>query len=395
MHDPKHAPEALEHALSRLYSTEAPASFETAWRAAVRREEMLQMKSKPKKRGIWRVAAPVFAAFVLVAGSLWAGTQNLQIATQEGPPSANRSLMTADSASRAKSGMELSGGAQSLTANEGAGYAMYDTQGESADYEAPGARAGAGETGAAAEESGRKLVRTASLIIRSTAFESDVEKVTALLKELGGYVENLYQFGDTQSGSARTVSLSMRVPSDSLDRFLAGMEGIGRVTDRSESTADMTVQYADNEARLNTLREKMTRLNELLKQAENVSDLVEIENAIADTQYQIDSYETSQRSIDRQVDMSAVSVSVVEETPAESAAAGDMSLGTRVSAAFQASVRWLGEFFRNMLVFIVMALPVLAPAAVIGLIVWLAVRRRRARRMEQEPDSSSNDPGEE
>ena len=48
-----------------------------------------------------------------------------------------------------------------------------------------------------------------------------------------------------------------------------------------------------------------------------------------------------------------------------------------------------------MLVFIVMALPVLAPAAAIGLIVWLAVRRRRARRMEQEPDSSSNDPGEE
>ena len=88
---------------------------------------------------------------------------------------------------------------------------MYDTQGESADYGAPGARAGAGETGAAAEESGRKLVRTASLTIRSTAFESDVEKVTALLKELGGYVENLYQFGDTQSGSTRTVSLSMRV----------------------------------------------------------------------------------------------------------------------------------------------------------------------------------------
>ena len=35
-----------------------------------------------------------------------------------------RPIMTADSASRAKSGMELSGGAQSLTANEGAGYAI-------------------------------------------------------------------------------------------------------------------------------------------------------------------------------------------------------------------------------------------------------------------------------
>ena len=42
-----------------------------------------------------------------------------------------------------------------------------------------------------------------------------------------------------------TASLSMRGPSESLDAFLAGMEGVGRVVDRSESVTDMTVQYTD------------------------------------------------------------------------------------------------------------------------------------------------------
>ena len=117
------------------------------------------------------------------------------------------------------------------------------------------------------------------------------------------------------------------------------------------------MQYADNEARLATLRAKMERLNELLEKAETVEDLISIESAIADTQYSIDSYETRQRTIDRQVDMSEVDIYLREDSPVE--ATSEMSLGERISRAFQNSVEDFGQFLRNMLVFIVMALPAL------------------------------------
>ena len=161
--------------------------------------------------------------------------------------------------------------------------------------------------------------------------------VQVLLEGLGGYVENLYQYGDVESGDTRTASLSVRVPSESLDAFLAGMEGVGRVVDRSESVTDMTVQYTDNQTRLDTLYAKMERLNQLMAQAQEVSDLIELENAIADTQYEIERYETSQRDIDRRVDMSAVNVTLLEDSPAQSATAEDIGLGERLGAALNAS----------------------------------------------------------
>ena len=76
---------ALEQALCRLYrSEEAPSGFETGWRAAVRREEsMMNTGKRSTNRPIWRAVVPAFAALVLVAGSLWAGT--LEPAQEETP----------------------------------------------------------------------------------------------------------------------------------------------------------------------------------------------------------------------------------------------------------------------------------------------------------------------
>ena len=54
-------------------------------------------------------------------------------------------------------------------------------------------------------------------------------------------------------------------------------------------------------------------------------------------------------------------------------------LGERLGAALKASLRWLGGFLRNMLVFVTMILPVAVPVAAIAAVVWLVVRRRSPR----------------
>ena len=372
MHRDMESNSALEQALCRLYqSEEPPAGFETGWRAAVRREESrMKLAERSTGRPLWRAIVPACAALVLVVGSLWAGTLDL-----EGSAPSEKSAATG--AGYADSASTTSYSASNAMMARSADTAVYDL------YVAEESGASTGGTSAAdagtEASAGQKLVRTASLTLRTTAFEADLESVQALLDSLGGYVENLYQYGDVASGDTRTASLSVRVPSENLDAFLSGVEGVGRVTDRSESVTDMTVQYTDNQARLDTLYAKMERLNQLMAQAQEVSDLIELESAIADTQYEIERYETSQRSIDRRVDMSAVSVTLLEDTPAQSATAEDVGLGERLGAALNASLRWLGGFLRNMLVFVTMILPVAVPVAAIAAAAWLIVRRRRSR----------------
>lgn len=364
---------ALEQALSRLYQSEnVPAGFETGWRAAVKREESrMKLVENSTRRPLWRAIVPAFAALVLVVGSLWAGTLDLDLSAA---PSEKNAMTETESAGSASTTLAGAPNAMMARSADTATYDLYAVQESSASTNVAGAVDGGTEAAA-----GQKLVRTASLTLRTTAFETGLENVRALLDSLGGYVENLYEYGDVESGDTRTASLSMRVPSENLDAFLDGMEGVGRVTDRSESVTDMTVQYTDNQTRLETLYAKRERLNQLMAQAQEVSDLIELETAIADTQYEIERYETSQRDIDRRVDMSAVNVTLLEESPAQSATAEDIGLGERLGAALKASLRWLGGFLRNMLVFVTMILPVAVPVAAIAAVVWLVVRRRSPR----------------
>ena len=298
------------------------------------------------KKNWKKVLLLVLILAVLIAGVNWAGTLN------------EKSVENGVFAARTTSEPALMN-------------AKYDTAAEeSMDFGAAVSASGASYP----EATERKLVRTADMTIRTRQFDEAAQKVQSLLDEAGGYIESLYEHGETGS---RRLSLYMRVPSAHLDDFLLAMEGAGRVTDRSQSTTDMTTQYQDNEARLKTLYDKRDRLNELLLKAENVSDLIEIESAIADAQYHIDLYETSQRSIDHQVDMSAVSVNLIEDRPSDTAQA-DLTLIERIRAGLEASVENMGEFLRDLTVFLAVILPWALPVIVILIIVRIIRKRKKA-----------------
>lgn len=378
--------DALDQALAQLYEDGPSLRFERSWREAVRREEQTQMKQN--KKNIWKnTVLPIAAALVLVLGAGWAGQMEDNIGRNAILTSESRSAKSAGDAgvnysySSGTSGVALMsmGASKDYAVSEAADYeeAAYDTA----------VIAGAGDTAAngsveleAADT--RKLIRTVDISLKTEAFDADVEGIQQLLSQYGGYIESMHQNGEAGSYYGRSASLTMRVPSEHLDAFLTGLDGFGRVTSRSETTEDMTEQYTDNEARIQTLRTKLERLNTLLGQAEDVSDMLEIESEIADTQYQLDRYESRQLNIDRKVDMSYVYVNVQETVVRDDVDDEELTLGQRLSAAFKASIEGLGRFGRNLLVFLVMAAPVIVPVVLIVLVIKLV---RKNRKSKEEP----------
>ncbi len=389
--------DALDQALADLYGEGTSLRFEKNWREAVRREEQAQMKQH-KKLNWKKTVLPIAAALVLVLGANWAGQQEYGRMGDSLPapsPREGRSSKTAYSdapsyGSASSSGVVMM--SMSASNDAGAEPAAYE---ESADHDFAQAPAGGSNDVQMVPNTVRKLIRMVDISLRTETFDADMDGIQQLLTQCGGYVENLHVNGEAGSHYGRSASLTVRVPAQQLDHFLGGVSGYGRVTSRSETTQDMTEQYADNELRINTLRTKIERLTTLLSQAQDVSDILEIEGELADTQYELDRYESQQLSIDRRVDMSYVYINLQETVVQDTVDDEELTLGQRLKAAFKASMAGTGRFLRNLLIFMVMALPVIVPVALVWLLVRVIRKKRKAGKAGEEsakqPDQAPRD----
>ena len=83
--------------------------------------------------------------------------------------------------------------------------------------------------------------------------------------------------------------MSLRIPQEKFEAFYEQLGSSVHVVYSSRSSEDVTEQYTDIETRLATLTTKHERLLALLDQADKMEDIISLENALADCEYEIDS----------------------------------------------------------------------------------------------------------
>lgn len=246
---------------------------------------------------------------------------------------------------------------------------------------APEARTAAG--GASAT---REVVTTASATVRVDDARRAAEAVTAAATTAGGYVESLSLGGEAPI-TAGTVPggmmidprptgawITVRVPDDRLDDALAGLSGIGEVTASQVDRRDVTTEAIDLRARVASLEASIARLTDLMAQATSTADLIAAESALADRQAELESLRQQLTSLDTQVDMSTLTVNLVEPAPA--ATADPAGFGDGLAAGWNGLIATLG----GLIVGVGFLLPWLAAVAVVGVVVWAIIRAVRRRR---------------
>ena len=222
-----------------------------------------------------------------------------------------------------------------------------------------------------------KLILNADLSLETQDFEksaADIEKMTA---EAGGYIESNGTYGDTGS---RSANYTLRVPQEKFEQFYAQLGENMHVVSRSRSSEDVTEQYTDIETRLATLQTKHERLLALLDQAGKMEDIIALENALADCEYEIDSLTGSKRHYDDLVGFSTFSVTL-DEVQTLTATPEGTGFGAQLSQAAKTGARGLADVVRGTILGVVMFWP-----AVILVIAGTAAgvilhRRRKAKRL--------------
>ena len=165
------------------------------------------------------------------------------------------------------------------------------------------------------------------------------------------------------------------------------LKGLGETVSTSVRGTDISTQYFDIETRLKTLRIREERLQELLKEAKGLEDIIELERELANVSYEIQINQTQLRDFDSLVDFSTVTVSLQEVNEITSVTPSKQTLGDRVSEAFYAVANALKDFGEGLVIFLAGGSLILIPLAVGGVIAIVLVKRRKRRKAAQKNDN--------
>lgn len=228
---------------------------------------------------------------------------------------------------------------------------------------------------------GVKMIYRANLELETTEFGQATSDIATLTQALGGYFEE--QSTHNYSSGYRQASYTVRVPAERFDNFLHRLGDLCHVRYSTRSAENVSEYYYDMESRLETARIKLDRLQELLSGAEAMEDIITIESAISETEYQIESLSGELRHYDALIGYSTIYISLSEVYRLSEAETAPLTFGERMSQSFRSGLQSFGESLEDFAVwFAYHWLGLLVLLAIVSLIVWIA---RAAKRKKQQP----------
>ncbi|MBQ5885018.1 MAG: DUF4349 domain-containing protein, partial [Clostridia bacterium] len=217
----------------------------------------------------------------------------------------------------------------------------------------------------------RKIIKTANMSAETKNFDEFLSTVENYLREKGGYIENK-ETNNNSDFSGRKCYLTIRIPEAELDGLMKKIGEKATVTYEIIIANDVTDSYNDSQRQIEVLETEQQRLLELLKKAESLDDILEIESRLTKIRYELSSYEQQIEEYDDSVSYSALSLNI-SEVERETVAKTD-SFFTKVSEGFMTSISDIGNGFADIAVGFLSIIPYLVLISVILLVAYFIVK---------------------
>lgn len=215
------------------------------------------------------------------------------------------------------------------------------------------------------DSSVRKIIETIDISVQTKNFDDLMQNINNQISALGGYVESSNVSGrEYDSDNTRYATMKIRIPSEKSGDFNSFISENSVVVNRTITTDDVTLKYVDMESRVKVLEAEKEALENILKGATTVSDIVTIREQLTDVIADIESYKSQLRTYDNLIDYSTITIRIneVKRTVPNGSLNVWQKIGTNLVNGF-INV-WNGAV--NLFVFVVSAIPYLIPFAIIG-----------------------------
>jgi hypothetical protein len=240
-----------------------------------------------------------------------------------------------------------------------------------------------------------KIIYSYSATIDTKTFDDTLGSLEALLGQYGAFIESSYVSGSSYGyDGMRNASYTIRVPVQKFASLKGALKDLGNVYNENTTSENITARFTDTQSRLDTYRTEESRLLAMLEKANTVEDMIAIEARLSDVRYQIESLTSTLRNWQNEVDYSTVTLDIVEVDKLKDQLPSQRTYWEKIGDGFTATLKGIGEFFKDFFAVLVVASPVLILLAVIAVVILIILRIRRKTKTpppddRDKPQSSS------
>ena len=219
----------------------------------------------------------------------------------------------------------------------------------------------------------RDVITTGMVSITVTDPIDSVQDAVTITEQAGGRIDSRTENPATDNQPA-SANLTLRIPSDELDRTLAELKKLGTLNFVSLNASDITQQTQDLDARITSLQTSVDRLLALMTEATSTADLIAVEGALSTRQSELEGLQAQRDYLSDQVDFSTITLDLYSTGTVEPGSPD--GFWDAIAAGWNALVAAVGIA----IVAVGFALPWLLAlglaAAIVYLVIWLSRRRR-------------------
>lgn len=191
----------------------------------------------------------------------------------------------------------------------------------------------------------QKIIKTGDIRFETNDLGETYSQMTTAVKKHNAIIQN-----DTEGKDYGSVfrKIIVRVPSKNFDLFLSDIsKGVAYFDNKEISSQDVTEEYIDIDARLKAKKVLESRYLELLKKANKVTEMLEIEKQLSAIREEIEAKEGQLRYMQSQISMSTITIEFYKTVANEGGAT--ISYGSKIWNAITSGFNGISSFFIGLL----------------------------------------------
>ena len=133
-----------------------------------------------------------------------------------------------------------------------------------------------------------------------------VSSLGDVVAQAGGYVAGVE---NKEEGGIPVTTIRLKIPPDRYESAMRQIRGLAvEVTSEKATTQDVTEEFSDVQSQLRSLEASHAQLLELMSKAQNVEEILKIQEKLAQTKLQIDRLKGRETFLQRSADLATVTI---------------------------------------------------------------------------------------